>query len=67
MKIYIVHEDALKGSKNFREFTDEEIVKLAESDPLLIDVYDNVENMATDWNNDNVFYPGFSYMRVIND
>ena len=68
MKIYIINENAkaLK-EKCFNELTNEEIEKMHETDRYCVDCYESVEDLAANWNSDNIFYPWASYMRVIND
>lgn len=66
MKIYIVHIDAY-GDKDFSEVTNEEIKDLYEAGSCYVDCYESVEELAANWNTDEIFYPNVSYMRVIND
>ena len=63
-KLYVVHLDAYED-KFFEDLTDEEIVKMYEKDPTLVDCYDCVEEMIGNWNCDEFFSPSFSYMRLI--
>lgn len=66
--IYIVNSDIFnENDKPFEEMTNEEIIALSERDPLLVDIYDDIEHLADAWNCDDMFYPSNSYMRVIND
>lgn len=68
MKIYIVSIDAWDDERQFNEIPDEEIEKMYEKgDFLMIDRYDSIEELASYWNTDEIFYPSSSYMRVIND
>lgn len=71
MKIYIIHMDALEGKKNFREFTDEEVVELYnelyKEDSPFISCYDSLEEIVKAWNENTCFDPYDSYMRVIDD
>lgn len=67
MKIYIVHTDALDGKKPFHKLTDEEIEKMWEEDDTYISKYESLNDLAHDWNGEDIFYPNMSYMRVIND
>ena len=67
MKIYIVHIDAWDDERRFNEVTNEEIEKMYEDDTTYISRYNSIEELAADWNSDEIFYPNMSYMRVIND
>lgn len=64
-KIYVVHMDAYTD-KEFNELTDEEIEQMYEKDSMCIDCYNNMEELAADWNADEIFNPRSSYMRIIN-
>lgn len=66
--IYIINCDIFNSDdKYFFDMTDEEIVELAKRDPLLVDIYNDINELADAWNSDYVFYPSNSYMRVINN
>lgn len=70
MKIYIVHVDLLDDiEKQFGELTDQEVIDLCEKDEDRENhrVYCSMEEFAADWNNDEMFYPSHSYMRVIKE
>lgn len=69
MKIYIVHTDGIPSDKEFHELTDKEIEEMYESGDYTdyIDYYESVEELAANWNTEELFYPNMSYMRVIND
>ena len=66
MKIYIVHIDAY-DERSFHLIPDEEIEKMYEEDSTYISCYHSIEELAANWNSDEIFSPSFSYMRVIND
>lgn len=65
--IYVVHIDAWEGDKSFYDLTDEEIEDMYNDDPMYIDCYNSIEELAAAWNSDECFYPNMSYMRVINN
>lgn len=67
MKIYIVHMDALPEDKEFGELTNEEIEELYNNDSDNVDCYESLEELAANWNTEEIFYPDMSYMRVVND
>lgn len=67
MKIYIVHIDGIPSDKHFNDLTDEEIEEMYAESTDWIDCYYSVEELAADWNTEEIFYPNMSYMRVIND
>ena len=66
MKIYIVHIDAY-DERSFHRIPDEEIKKMYEEDSTYISCYHSIEELAANWNSDEIFSPSFSYMRVTND
>ena len=66
MKIYIVHIDAY-DERSFHLIPDEEIKKMYEEDSTYISCYHSIEELAANWNSDEIFSPSFSYMRVTND
>lgn len=66
--IYIVNCDIFNEvDKDFFDMSDDEIVALSKRYPLLVDIYESVEHLSSAWNNDDIFYPSNSYMRVIKD
>ena len=66
MKIYIVHGEALHDSKLFKDYTNEEIEQMRKENSY-ISRYDSLEELERDWNDDYIFSPTESYMRVVND
>jgi hypothetical protein len=73
MSIYIVHQNAIPDGKIFEDMKDEEIIALFVEERkerkccLFINKYDGIEELASEWNCDEIFYPSDSYMRVIDD
>lgn len=68
MKIYIINENAeALEEKYFNDLTNEEIEEMYEAGSDWVDCYESVEELAANWNSDEIFYPSSSYMRVIND
>lgn len=67
MKILIVHTDLLPDDKHFNELTNDEVLQLCKQDNFLSDIYESVEELAANWNTDEIFSPLNTYMRVIND
>lgn len=65
--IYLIHINAWDGETSFYDLTDEEIKEMYEKDKFYITRYESIEQLAADWNDDDIFYPNMSYMRVIND
>ena len=65
MKIYIVHIDALNEEQNFNDLSNDEIEKMYKDGNLNVACYSSVEALCNEWNNDWLFNPEFSYMRVI--
>ena len=68
MKIIIILANLLPDDKYFEDITDEELLQLCEQDTEWEkhSEYDSVEELAANWNSDELFYPSYSYMRVIN-
>lgn len=66
MKIYIVHGEALHESKPFKDYTNEEIEQMRKENSY-ISRYDSLEELERDWNDDYIFSPTESYMRIVND
>jgi len=70
MKIYVISIDLLENAdKSFSEMTDEEVVALCAKDMGMKDhdVYDSAEELAVNWNSEDIYYPSHSYMRVIEE
>lgn len=66
--IYIVNCDAeLLEEKEFNELTDEEIKEMYDAGSDYVDRYDNLHELAANWNSDEIFYPSNSYMRIIEE
>ena len=68
-RIYIVHTDALSedDDRRFEDIPDEEIIDMYDATNPYIDCYESIEELAANWNNDEIFYPPESYMRVIEE
>lgn len=65
MKIYIVHIDALNEEQNFNDLSNDEIEKMYKDGNLYVACFSSVEALCEAWNDDWLFNPEFSYMRVI--
>ena len=66
--IYIVHSDAdILEEKEFSELTDEEIKEMYDAGSDYVDRYDSIEELAANWNADEIFSSLFSYMRIIEE
>ena len=65
--IYLIHINAWDGETSFYDLTDEEIKEMYEKDKFYIRRYESIEQLAADWNDEDIFYPNMSYMRVINN
>lgn len=65
--IYLIHINAWDGETSFYDLTGEEIKEMYEKDKFYITRYESIEQLAVDWNDEDIFYPNMSYMRVIND
>lgn len=64
-RLFIVHEDAVPADKFFDDLTDEEVMELAETEPLLVDVFNGLDEIEADWNMDEMFNTSTSYARLI--
>ena len=70
MKIYVISIELLENvDKSFSEMTDEEVVALCKKDTGMKDhdVYNSVQELAANWNSEEIYYPCHSYMRVIEE
>lgn len=65
MKIYVVNCRAWDDERSFNEIPDKEIEEMYEAGNDDVDMYESAEELAYNWNNEEVFYPSNSYMRVI--
>lgn len=66
-RLYLLHADLIPEDKDFYELTDEEVIELCkkDSDGLLHDIFEDFYEIAERWAAETIFYPDFSYMRVI--
>ena len=68
LKVYIVHAHAeILRERSMKDLTNEEVKKLVETDPYNVQMYNSLESFQFDWNNDNLYYPSESYIRIIDE
>ena len=70
MTIYVLSIDLLENTdKLFSEMSDEEVVALCKKDTGMKDhdVYNSVQELAANWNTEEIYYPSHSYIRVIEE
>ena len=66
--IYVISCDApIMDEKDFNEITDEEIKEMYDAGSDYVDRYDDIHELAANWNTDEIFYPSNSYMRIIEE
>lgn len=66
--IYVVSCDApILEEKEFNKITDEEIEEMYDAGSDYVDQYDDIHELAANWNTDEIFYPSNSYMRIIEE
>lgn len=65
-RIYILDSDAdILDEKEFNEISDKEILDMYDAGSDYVDCFEDLHDLASAWNAEEIFYPTRSYARVI--